>query len=350
MRILLIGFLALGLAGEAEAAFRQPNLKPSISSVEGGLWAEADRLERTASTSGALVDDPTLETYLHGQACRDWVEYCSEIRVQVMNAPLFNATMAPNGYMEVFAGLLLRVRDEDELAFILGHEGGHFAENHQVERWQNLKRTSTTVMVLGVAVGAVGIYNGVDTSGLIDAVRFSGVAATFSYNREQETEADRIGFQRAVAQGFSPKAGVTLWTRIMEEKAASDFPKVRKSSVRASIFATHPVDADRVAALETLGLGQPAHTPDPGSARRLRAAIRPYLAQWLKDDLRRRDFGQSLFVISNLESLGEDAGVLGFARGEIYRQRRKDGDMLLARDAYLAATKHPDAPPPHGGN
>ncbi|OXE36647.1 MAG: hypothetical protein CGW95_06375 [Phenylobacterium zucineum] len=290
------------------------------------------------------MEDPSLRAYLHDQICKDWPEYCGEIRLQVMNTPIFNAAMAPNGYVEVFSGLLLRVRDEDELAFVLGHEGGHFAENHQIERWQNFKTTANTIFALGLVIGGVGIYNGVDTSRLIDTVRFVGLAATFSYGRDQETEADRIGFQRATAQGFSPQAGAALWSRLIAEGKASDFANIRKADVRASIFATHPLDADRLAALKALAGTKPASGPDPASAHRLRAAIRPHLAAWLKDDLRRRDFGQTFLIIGNLEALGEDMGVLNFARGEVYRLRRLDGDVRLARDAYAAAAQYPDAP------
>ena len=58
--------------------------------------------------------------------------------------------------------------------------------------------------------------------------------------------------------------------------------------------------------------------------------IRPFLSAWLADDLRRRDYGQTLLVIERLSSLGEDLGVLNFYRGETLRQRRSDGDLGLA--------------------
>jgi hypothetical protein len=78
--------------------------------------------------------------------------------------------------------------------------------------------------------------------------------------------------------------------------------------------------------------------------RAYRAHIRPHLPAWLKDDLRRRDYGQSLQLIERLEGAGEDLGVLEFYRGEALRQRRHDGDPPLSLAAYKAAVGHPDAP------
>ena len=49
-------------------------------------------------------------------------------------------------------------------------------------------------------------------------------------------------------------------------------------------------------------------------------------------------------MIDRLAAGGEDLGVLNYYRGEAYRLRRGDGDLVKARDAYLAAAAHPDAP------
>ena len=56
-----------------------------------------------------------------------------------MNRPAFNASIAANGYMEVWSGLLLRVDDEAQLAFVLGHEIGHYRERHSVALMRTLR-------------------------------------------------------------------------------------------------------------------------------------------------------------------------------------------------------------------
>jgi len=120
---------------------------------------------------------------------------------------------------------------------------------------------------------------------------------------------------------------------------------VREGGTRASVFATHPVDAERIAALDALRASAPAGAERSAaakaqSARDWRAVIRPHLGEWLADELRRRDWGQTLHLIARLEVEGEDLGVLGFYRGEACRRRRGEG-----RAAYASAVAHPDAPP-----
>lgn len=344
MRAVLTAVLATALATGAVAQPRLAGQRPAIDSVEGGLWSEGDRMERLAAASGTLNRDPALRAYVRQVACKVAAEYCDQMRVNVMDAPFFNASMAPNGYMEVLSGALLRVRDEDELAFVLGHEVGHFAENHSIERWNNMKATATTVLVLGAAVGAAGMYYGVNTSGLIDVTRFAGLAAVFSYGRGQELEADRLGFARASAAGYSADGGAGLWTSIVQETAESDFPKIRKGGARGSIFNTHPIEQERIAALQRLQGPVVEAAAREAGRKRLRDVIRPHLADWLRDELRRRDYGQTLFILKRLAASGEDQGVLEYFRGETYRQRRKDGDVLLARDAYALAIAHADVP------
>ncbi len=144
--------------------------------------------------------------------------------------------------------------------------------------------------------------------------------------------------------GYAPLAGAELWQTIIEETAASDFPKVRKNGARASIFNSHPIEAERVAALRRLAADRTSVADREAGRLRLRAVIRPHLGRWLREDLRRRDYGQTLLIINRLAAKGEDLGVLEFYRGETYRLRRGENDLKLARDAYERAVAQADSP------
>lgn len=366
---LLVGCTALTGAANAQTTpnLRAPHLKPDLTTAEGGIWDQSDKAESHVRASAELDSDPVLTAYVGGVVCRVAPEYCGDLRTYVLDRPVFNAAAAPNGYVEVNSGLLLRVRDEDELAFVLGHEVSHFARNHTFARFQAQKNTANAMMVLtaGITIAAAGAAYSTARAGgpyagqnintisstarsLNDLVYLSSIASLFSFSREEETEADQLGFQRAQHAGYRPGASVDLWNGELDEARASDFPKVRTSEVRASIFDTHPVTSDRIAALTAMGAGvvpaaaSPATTAD--AARRYRAVVRPHLGDWLKDDLRRRDYGQTLFLIDRLAGEGEDLGLLSFYRGETYRHRRAPGDDALALASYRAATVQPDAP------
>ena len=166
------------------------------------------------------------------------------------------------------------------------------------------------------------------------------------YSRVNETEADQAGLERASLAGFDPRAASGVWRKLIDENQASDFPSRRSEPVGSSIFSTHPINSARMLALTKAAQGAGPITPEQAQERRraYRRQIRPFLSAWLADDLRRRDYGQTLLVIDRLSSLGEDLGVLNFYRGEALRQRRSDGDLAKARAAYLTASLYDDAP------
>ncbi len=336
---LALAALALVTADLAPAASlaqsRPVGLRPLTTTDEGGLWDLFDKAEQQVRASGELDTDPALNAYVRDVMCKVAADYCQDIRVYVLDRPFLNAQVGANGYAEVWSGLLLRASNEAQLAFVLGHETSHFAENHSVKRMRTQRNNTNVAMILSLGAAAAGVN-------LVNLVYLGSVAATLSYGREEESEADDLGLKRAAKAGYDPAAAVTIWQAVTNEVAVSDFDKVRKSDAHGSIFADHPLTHERVAALAAELKTLPAGG-EVGQARH-RAAIRPHLAAWLTDDLRRRDFGETLQIIDRLAADDEDLGVLNFYRGEAYRQRHRDDDLPRAKDAYLKATAYPDAP------
>jgi Zn-dependent protease with chaperone function len=319
------------------AAPLQPSrVRPDVATDEGGLWGMSDRAELAARASGQLESNPALNAYLREVACRVAGPYCGDIRLYVMNRPFFNASMAPNGYMEVWSGLLLRVEDEAQLAFVLGHEIGHYGERHSLAMLRTLRGRANVATLFSIAAAAVG-------AGIVgDIVYLGAIASVFGFSRENEAQADMIGFDHAIAAGYDASAAQTLWSNLLAETQASDNPDTRREETRASIFRTHPLSADRVAAL-TARAAQVGGSGET-NRERYRAVIRPFLDSWLRADLRRRDFGQTGLLLDRLAAHGEDLGVVEYYRGEINRIRRADGDRERAVQHYTSAIAQPDAP------
>ncbi|MDQ0466828.1 putative Zn-dependent protease [Caulobacter ginsengisoli] len=311
---------------------RPPHSRPVLSSDEGGIWDLLDRAELDTRNSAELDKDPVLNAYVQGVVCKVAGDYCADLRVYLLDRPYLNAITAPNGYVEVWSGLMLRAETESELAFVLGHEITHFTENHGIEQWRKARAQANVAMLASIVSGPLGLLAAL------------GAAASLSaYSREDERQADREGLERAVAAGYDAGGGAAMWTWVIDEAKASDFKKVREGPARASIFNTHPIDQERIATLTALAKGRPAGA---GADKAVyRAVIRPHLASWLRDDLRRRDYGQSLYLIQRLSQLGTDMGVLNYFKGEAYRLRRGAGDDALAQAAYEAAVTQIDVPP-----
>lgn len=105
------------------------NLMPLVSAGyrptepdERGLWRRCDALERELATSKLLLDDSALKSYIGGVMQRLLGDQAAQLRRYPVRSPEFNAAMAPNGMMIVQTGLLVRMRNEAQLAAVLGHE------------------------------------------------------------------------------------------------------------------------------------------------------------------------------------------------------------------------------------
>ena len=108
----------------------EPGYKPKQTSTEAGLWMQMDRFEKRLANSELVERDAELNQYVRGVLCRIAPDHCNDIRLFILKNPHFNASMAPNGSMHVWTGLLLRVQNEDQLASVLGHEMAHYVDRH----------------------------------------------------------------------------------------------------------------------------------------------------------------------------------------------------------------------------
>ena len=311
----------------------RPGQRPPAGSDEDELWYAMERAERELQQHPLRVRDEALNAYVRGVACRVAGDYCPDLRVYIVEQPWFNASMSPNGMMVVWTGALLRFQDEAELALVLGHEFAHFRQRHSLQQWRKAKRTSAFLGSFGLVAWGAGAGAAAPLAELL------GVAHMFRFSREAEREADRLGFAAATAQGYDPNAGARLWQRMSDEESARRYGKP------VPVFASHPKTEERLADVRAAAQAGAATDGDDGRDR-YRAAVAPFLASWLDQELSRRMYDTSVRVIGDLRALAEPErqGLYTFALAEAHRRRGKDDDLDRAEALYTEAAGHPDAP------
>ncbi len=270
------------------------------ASTAAMLELESAKAEDTIRRSGDRIIDPDLERYVQTIAEASAGDFGEEINVYLLQAPVFNAFMMPNGTMGVYSGLLLRAETEDELALVLGHEFGHYYEKHVEERFAaannaNILYAATGYSLIGLIVAGAEIS---------------------SFSRSQESEADKIGAEILPGTGYDSAVAIRLWDNLEAEKKASSIRAVRKRG--SSIFDTHPTSLERLDTLKTL-VGVEGPLPEPSAEKReaYRAIIRPYLLTWLEDEIGRRDAGSTLHLLDRLDAVPGDEGTLLYARARV---------------------------------
>jgi predicted Zn-dependent protease len=315
-------------SGAAGSAFQMPGRfsRPAVDTDEGGLWSLMDREEARLRRSPLAIHDPGLTRYLGGLTCNLADSHCADIRVHVMRTPHFNASMAPNGMMQVWSGLLLRIENEAQLAAIMGHELGHYLERHQLEQLRDTKNKA----VLAQLVGLVG--------GIAGAVGKVGILASmFAFSREHETRADRAGMRMMKQAGYDGRQAALVWDNLLGELKITGGDNVGE---RSAMFATHPPAGNRRDDLLKLAGDAGGST---GTAE-YRKMIAPLRFGWLQDEIKRGQYEESVVLFDRLLSgNGSDIDLL-YARGEVYRLRGDKDDLQRSVDDLERATAAEKAP------
>jgi predicted Zn-dependent protease len=305
----------------------QPAERPPLSSDEGGLWMLADRAEESLKTSGSRVRDPALNAYVQNIACRLAGPYCADIRVYVMRQPGFNAAMFPNGAMVVWTGLLLRSRNEAQVASVIGHEIGHYLRRHSVQGLRDVRDKTTAGLFLTMGFGMFGV------AAAGDLVQIGLLGSIFAFSRDNEREADDIGIRIMARASYDPREATRVWENLRAELAKDD-----ASRGRMVFFATHPEPEERQETLRAAAETLMATIADPRLGREEhQTAIGPHRLGFLTDELRHRRFARLEALFTMLASDGYRTGEVRYAEGEMYRLRGDEGDDAKALEAYRAA-------------
>lgn len=292
--------------------------RPDLASDEGGLWAMLDREETRVRRSSFVVRDKSWGDYLSELACRLAGDHCPEMRVYTVRTPMFNATMAPNGMMQVWTGLLLRVENEAQLASVIGHEIGHYLQRHSLERLRDARSKSAfaTFMAPFGLIGLVG--------------QIGAIASLAAFSREHEMEADRIGVTLVRRAGLDPREAARVWAHVRAELSAGPAGDPAKRSV---MWATHPGIDERQTRLGEITADDKG---DTGETRYLER-LEPLLWPLAEDELRRAQYDESIVLFDRLATRRSARADLRWFRGEARRLRAQPGDADAARADFEAA-------------
>jgi predicted Zn-dependent protease len=312
--------------GDAAVAPSTADYRPQ-GADERGLWMEMAEAERELKASNFVIHDAVLQDYVTGVLCRAvGTERCKAARVYLVRTPYFNANMAPNGMMQVWTGLLLRTRNEAQLAAVLGHEFAHFEKRHSLKLFRDARAKTDAMAWLSFLPYGVGALAQV---GMIGGV--------FANSREMEQEADITSISYLSAGGYAAGEASAIWGQLRDEQDATAAERKRKSKKdkNGGFFATHPNTADRMTYLTAEATRRGGTGTWRGEAE-YRAAISPWWPALVDDQVKLNDFGATEFLLGRLAVDGWTPDLL-YARGELYRARARDGDMEQAAGFYRLA-------------
>jgi predicted Zn-dependent protease len=182
------------------------------------------------------------------------------IQVVIINESVFNAFVADGRRIFVNYGAIMQSETPNQLTGVLAHETGHLAGGHLAKLHEELARAQTQLIiatVLGAGALVAGSKSGNSNGGLTNAGAAAIAApqelirrSVLSYQREQEENADRAGVKFLTATGQSAKGMYDTFKRFTNDALFAGHnadPYVQ----------SHPMPAERVAALEEIARSSP---------------------------------------------------------------------------------------------
>jgi predicted Zn-dependent protease len=143
----------------------------------------------------------------------------------------------PGGKIMVYTGLATQLKlSDDELAVVIGHEMSHALREHSREQVSQAIAAQTAI---GVGTALLGLGQG---SADIAGADYQSLIAT-RFSRTDENEADRMGLELTARAAYDPRAGVTLWQKMIDASGGSQPPEFLRS---------HPTGASRVQTIQSL--------------------------------------------------------------------------------------------------
>jgi len=175
-------------------------------------------------------DDRLIEAQLLvDRLVQHWPDSPYTFRVEIDDSETANAMALPGGLIIVTRGLLDQVESENELAFVLGHELGHFKNRDHLRA---LGRGIVLAMFFAVVTDS-------DVAGI-------GIKATDitirGFSRRQETKADEFG----LAVVNSEYGHVNETWRLFERWGIDDSSFIDV----VTYLSTHPETGDRINAMK----------------------------------------------------------------------------------------------------
>lgn len=197
------------------------------------LIEEGPQVEMLRRIGDRIVDAAEPELRARGFGDLDWDFHLAD-------SPELNAFVVPDGSVVFFKGMVDFLKNEDEIAAVMGHEVGHVVGRHSAER------LSQNILIQTGLTGAQLALQSTNPAQREPILAALGLGATVGvqlpYSRAHESEADELGLILMQRAGYDPRAAVGVWERM--DAAAEGRPP--------EFLSTHPDPGSRAERIREL--------------------------------------------------------------------------------------------------
>lgn len=303
---------------------------------------QLDRVNRIGQRLAAIANS----TVIPAQYGNDRV-YPFTWHFFIIKDPDVNAFSLPGGYVYINSGLLDRVRSDDELAGVLGHEITH-AAHHHLQSLSHEQSKMSTQMAIGMLAAVLARLPPQDIANLANAgSALSTRTMNVHFGQRAEKDADHGGTLMMSKAGYNPVGMLTFMQLLLDLHR-------RQPDIDYGIFQNHPYEEDRVKAIQT-ELAEMDVPVTPKAVRLVTSAARVTVGP-VEGTNRRLLFGDQTVATladptgSRAEAAMAQLNGLLDAGLQLYQVRSENSVLLVAEHSVLAFTPadaalHPGSDP-----
>lgn len=220
LTITLIVYVALGFAVDLIVPRLSPELEQRLGSIYGSIYTGTEE----------AGDEKRLQQVLDSLSSVQPENKGWQYRVHLVQDKRINALALPGGNIVLYSGLLDEVESENELAFVLAHELGHFAHR------DHLRGLGRRLILLAMVTSVFG-----QDSSISEFMSNSLLDVEMRFSQGQEKMADLWAVDLLNRKYGHAGGAVDFLDRIARKE---------KNGRLAYFFSTHPYPLNRVKALQ----------------------------------------------------------------------------------------------------
>lgn len=204
---------------------------PQMAQEYGGLYSDNEVQQEVKTVGHKIVSQLEKEANAKGMQ----IPYQFDFHV-LADAQTVNAFALPGGQMFITVGLLKRLKSEDQLAGVLGHEVGHVVHRHSAQ--QMAKSDFYQGLVGAVATATTDPNSGM---GAGQIAQYVAQIQQMKFGREDELQSDDFGVKYMIEAGYNPNAMIEVM-KILEEASGG--------ARQEEFMSTHPSPENRIAKIK----------------------------------------------------------------------------------------------------
>jgi predicted Zn-dependent protease len=176
-----------------------------------------------------------------------------DVRIVLIHDDEINAFVAGGQIVYIHSGLVTRSDNVNELQGVIAHELGHVAGGHVIRLHEGIRQaTHITLLSLLLGAAAIAAGGGEAAAGILAAGQQVAMGRFLAFSRVQESSADQAGASFLSKAGLSGRGSLAFFERLQNLEFRLAVPQDN------SYARTHPLNRERIAALENVYRNDPA--------------------------------------------------------------------------------------------